>query len=317
MLSGDQPELAFAELKGALHGESADLVHRDGRLALISGPRPERVFLRMGYAKMASLLITLGDIGSVKEAISSYELPEGSYAVRAHRYSNFEGDRLSVERDVGRVVGESRGIDLEEPDNILDIYLGERVYAGLRVRDTRALSEREPFKRPYFSPVTLHPRMARALVNLTGISPGQALMDPFCGTGAVLMEAAMMGISAIGIDLDPSMIEGAKRNLSHYGLTAELHVGDIEAIREMEGMDAISTDPPYGRSSTTNKEPVESLYRRFFSASADALDRGKRLSMILPSEDYIELADDFRVVEKHSVKVHRSLTRHFYLLERL
>lgn len=44
------------------------------------------------------------------------------------------------------------------------------------------------------------PRMARAFINLCG---GTTLLDPFAGSGTALVESSVMGIPAIGVDIDP------------------------------------------------------------------------------------------------------------------
>ncbi len=316
LLSGDEPVLAYGELKGAAAGEDGIVESVNGRLAIVSGDRSEQVFHRMGYARSGAVHLISGDMKDVSSALESMEIPEGRYAVRAHKYGEFSGRSLDVERNIGATIGRRREINLKRPEHIIDVFLGPVIHAGIRIPDMRDFSKREPVKKPFFSPVTLHPRMARALINLTGMKRGQRILDPFCGTGAVLVEAGLMGMKAVGTDYDEDMLEGSRRNLEHYGVEAELLHMEISEIEKLRGVDAISTDPPYGRSSTTNREPVESLYARAFRAMAGTLDRGKRMSVILPSENYVSLAEDFRVLEKYSVKVHRSLTRHFYVLER-
>lgn len=42
----------------------------------------------------------------------------------------------------------------------------------------------------------------------------QLLLDPFCGTGVILQEAALIGYSSIGSDIDPRLIDFAKTNIS-------------------------------------------------------------------------------------------------------
>ena len=44
------------------------------------------------------------------------------------------------------------------------------------------------------------PRMARAFINLCG---GATMLDPFAGSGTALVEAAVMGVPSIGVDIDP------------------------------------------------------------------------------------------------------------------
>ena len=46
------------------------------------------------------------------------------------------------------------------------------------------------------------PRLARALLNFT-TQPGQRALDPFVGSGTLNVEATLMGIESVGIDIDP------------------------------------------------------------------------------------------------------------------
>lgn len=59
----------------------------------------------------------------------------------------------------------------------------------------------------------LPPKLARMMVNMTSMPRGRVL-DPFCGTGVVLQEAAILGYSTYGTDLSDKMIDYSKANLS-------------------------------------------------------------------------------------------------------
>jgi hypothetical protein len=53
-------------------------------------------------------------------------------------------------------------------------------------------------------PARLHPATARVLVELVGQGAGRSpLVDPFCGSGTVLVEARAAGLAAVGVDLNP------------------------------------------------------------------------------------------------------------------
>src|SRR3954470_6700449 len=58
-------------------------------------------------------------------------------------------------------------------------------------------------------PARLHPATARVLVELVaqgagrGALPGAPVVDPFCGSGTVLVEARALGAPAVGVDLNP------------------------------------------------------------------------------------------------------------------
>ena len=72
----------------------------------------------------------------------------------------------------------------------------------------------------------LPPKLAQVLINLCGPLPARSrILDPFCGTGVVLQEALLMGYCAYGTDLNPRMIEYAKKNL-HWLATNYAQTGD-------------------------------------------------------------------------------------------
>ncbi len=141
-LSGEHPTLPYAELKGAVEAEEAHILGTFGKIAVVTGKNAGMVFPRMGYARRSSLLISHGDFETVKRGIEDADLPEGSFAVRAYRYGNFPGKRRDVERRIGELVSKQRKIDLENPEHVLEIYLGNEIFAGLKIEDKRKLAER-------------------------------------------------------------------------------------------------------------------------------------------------------------------------------
>jgi len=48
-----------------------------------------------------------------------------------------------------------------------------------------------------------HPQMIRALLNIIGLSSGDTVLDPFIGSGTTAVEAELLGINCIGIDISP------------------------------------------------------------------------------------------------------------------
>src|SRR5258708_1805526 len=64
----------------------------------------------------------------------------------------------------------------------------------------------ESLTHPFHSyPARMHPATARVLVELVaaGAPRGAPLVDPFCGSGTVLVEARAAGLPAVGVDLNP------------------------------------------------------------------------------------------------------------------
>lgn len=60
-----------------------------------------------------------------------------------------------------------------------------------------------------------YPQLAKSLMNIVGTAPGSTIMDPFCGSGTVLLEAYLNGFWGIGCDMHPlaAKISSAKVNI--------------------------------------------------------------------------------------------------------
>lgn len=84
----------------------------------------------------------------------------------------------------------------------------------------------------------LPPKLAQTMINLaihaskSGQTQGANLLDPFCGTGVVLQEAALMGMDVFGTDLNPDMVNNTKININwlnrmlHLDVAPNLAIGD-------------------------------------------------------------------------------------------
>ena len=48
-----------------------------------------------------------------------------------------------------------------------------------------------------------HPQLIKALINIIGIKEGETILDPMCGSGTTNIEASLMGINSIAVDLSP------------------------------------------------------------------------------------------------------------------
>ncbi len=48
-----------------------------------------------------------------------------------------------------------------------------------------------------------HPQLIKAIINIIGIKEGETILDPMCGSGTTNIEASLMGINSIAVDLSP------------------------------------------------------------------------------------------------------------------
>ncbi|MGN6105503.1 MAG: TRM11 family SAM-dependent methyltransferase, partial [Kofleriaceae bacterium] len=96
-------------------------------------------------------------------------------------------------------------------------------------------------------PAASHPTVAAALAWLAEARPGDRVWDPFCGSGAELIERARRGpVRALhGSDLDAAALDAARANLGAAAITAELVRAD--ARHHAPGpVELILTNPPLG-----------------------------------------------------------------------
>ncbi|MFH1511468.1 MAG: DNA methyltransferase [Candidatus Woesearchaeota archaeon] len=150
-------------------------------------------------------------------------------------------------------------VNLDNPKTMIGIFvMGDTACAGILVMsNTNDFGVRKAHLRPALHPSSLHPKLARAMVNMTGIKSG-VLLDPFCGTGGILIEAALIGLSPLGCDISQKMVDAAKKNLEHFGLQAR--VKSMDALMLRRKVRFVATDLPYGRNTRADSR----LYKDFF-----------------------------------------------------
>ena len=312
----------------ALTGRDAIVVARDGRALVLDagGLAASALAARLGLAHAVMDGAVSGSLGRAVELAASVDLGGArTFRVRA-RHSEAAGagvDGRAIERGAGEAIlgrGTAR-VDLFRPEAEVRVLLCALAHAGLlggRV-DRPAMVARAGGKRPFSLPVSIHPKYARAMVNLSRARPGARVVDPFCGTGGILIEAALMGCEAVGSDLDQRMVAGTRTNLEHLGLRARLTRSDVGGFPEaLHGpFDAVVTDPPYGKSTWTGGEGPGSVLARFYDAAARGLQPGGRLVLCLPDPRMLpRSALPFSVESVHPLRVHKSLTRHVATLVR-
>lgn len=323
-LSGEHAELPRAEVVSCLLAEtgSAELV-MDGPGYLVARLREDQVravCARLALTHTAGRFLGECRLEGLDRMLAGLDLPDGTISVRVKRFQGVGSPGLSGELTsrIGDELSKGRKVDLTGADVRVKGLLSDRLllYLGEISVDRRQFETRHVRERPFFSPISLHPRYARALVNLTQVKRGQTLLDPFCGTGGIMMEAATIGVRVLGSDASAEMIDGCRRNLAHLGISWErLETADIGEIGETFGqVDAVATDPPYGRSATTMKEPVRELHARAFDSIAAVLRERAAAGVVLPwpCEGHVRL----ELESSFKQRVHRSLTRHYCVLRR-
>jgi len=340
LLSGEHESLPLAELRAALEAQDAhyEMLERRDRLVLLD--------VDPGDAAIATARSALVDwaqevlletearepqiLKAVEQVDFSKYLAHGShFGVRVTHVgpglqrSPVEGLQEEIGSRIWRSAKGEAKVDLRQPDRLfLGVLQENRFLLGIYLasRDRQGFAARRSPRRPFFIPSAMHPKTARVMVNLARTRPGETFLDPFCGTGGLLLEAAGVGGLPIGSDIDLQILSGCRQNLGHYGITfLGLRADARFAPVRSETVCAIATDPPYGRASSTKGAQVANLIRESLSSLADVLNRKGYLCFAAPLQTFdkdLLAATDFSIIEAHTMRVHRSLSRHILVLQR-
>lgn len=191
---------------------------------------------------------------------------------------------------------------LTPPNNeVIAAFTEKQLYlARTMVVYDSVLQQYRDESRPYISSeISTSPKICRTLLNLAGARPGDTVLDPFCGTGTILMEAALLGMKCIGIDINPEQVQGTKSNLAWFerdsGQKIEYQIirGDS---RELKGIvkkqiDAVAFEPSLGPvfSSQPNSENANAtiheltqLYHDVLIQIGEVLRPDGRVAMTVP-----------------------------------
>jgi tRNA (guanine10-N2)-dimethyltransferase len=285
---------------------------------LLKGPITERLAMTHNILKVVGVtyntpdaVLKLADTFDSRGYIGNGQ----SFVVRAKRikhHVDFPGEFLE-QKIGGCIYRKGFRANLKNPDVEFRLILSEKAVLGslLSSIDRSAYETRTPQNKPFFYPGVLMPRIARALTNLSGIKPGELFLDPFCGTAGILVEAGLVGARVIGIDAQEKIVMGAHMNLEAFKLDYVLMEGDACRVPFKDAtIDAVVTDPPYGRSAAILAESLEKLY----SCSLEEIQRVLKpggVAVVVSDKDVLEYGKKagLQVLEIYVQRVHRSLTR--------
>jgi tRNA (guanine10-N2)-dimethyltransferase len=312
-LSGEHPTLPFAELECV-----GRIIERHPQIAVAECPDPAAT-ARLALAH--TVMEYLGECEPTATALAALldDLALSSDRPFAARVKVIPGpgecpSQLDLERLMGSHI--KGPVSLRSPEVVYRAVIsGDRCYVGRVILDgLRSTYEiRGPATRPFFHPGVMMPRIARTMMNLSLISPGEVMCDPFCGTGGMLLEGELIGVRTIGSDFDPLMIRGSRLNVP----AARLMLADATALPlRSSSVDAVVTDFPYGQSVCIKADTLTKLYEGAFTEIRRVLKDGKR-AVVITHRDIRPIAREyFTVLQFHEQRVHKSLTRRVMVLEK-
>ncbi len=156
-----------------------------------------------------------------------------------------------------------------------------------------------PQQRPILS---IPPRLCKIMINLLGLKEGLVL-DPFCGIGTIIQEAALSGFQIKGMDIDRECVVAGRKNLEWLEKEYKIKIpeidrtvfkGDVKNLTSYfsrHSVDGIVTEPYLGppvkdtASMAYAKnilDRIEPMYNAFLYQASIVLKPNRRICIVTP-----------------------------------
>lgn len=142
----------------------------------------------------------------------------------------------------------------EESESPRQVLLGRKVADGCGFIGSKYSLKR----RRYIGPTSMDAELAFVMANMAGVQKDSLVLDPFCGTGGIMVACKALGAHVVGGDINILALRGKGKdrnidaNLQQYGLGGPLGLMRMDVLnsavhRNKTGwFDSIVCDPPYG-----------------------------------------------------------------------
>lgn len=318
VLSGEDMELAAAEVSALLDTEDHKV---SGNIMMATLDKKDAARLggfakRIAYTRRVSRVLFECDQTGLERSLESFDWSdiEGkSFCVR-----NFSATITIPESKLAGFVW--RGlkepkVDLNDPEATIELYSFEdKTICAARIFEVdNEFESRKAHLRPCLHPTSMHPKLARALVNLSGIWDG-TLVDPFCGSGGIMIEAGLIGFYAEGYDIDKAVLDKARINIAHFGVS-DFSLEQKDALTIRKDMEFIATDLPYGLN--TKAAGLDGLYAAFMKVLESYLT-GRAVIVFPDFYDHRRILEgaDLLIRGEYSHYLHKSLSKVIVVLEK-
>jgi tRNA (guanine10-N2)-dimethyltransferase len=338
-LSGEHENLPISEVKAILEaeGQSYRITQKLDQVLRLEADATcvEALKRRAAFTRLCALeLFTCSsETSSIVKAAQHARLEEvlkqgESFVVRVKHVKEYSSrtNGMTLERTLGALIVDkypTAKVSLKTPDTtFVGILTEDKFIFGVKLAEIQAkpFVERRPRKKPFFHPSAMQAKLARCMINLARPKAGETILDPFCGTGTMLIEAKLIGCQALGLDIQRRMAKGTIRNMAHFKVKPEGIIIADAKDPPLTRVDCVVTDPPYGISSTTLKRTTKQIIEEVLTAVYELLSNGRRVCMAAPKK--LDIAQTgtrlgYKHLESHFVYVHRSLTREIVVFEKV
>ena len=232
--------------------------------------------------------------------------------------SHCEGKKIDVKLEMRNAMFRKKELVNEikkEGSGEVNVFLwinGEHVIAGL---DTTGEGLHHRGYERFKHPASLNPLIASSLLTISGWK--REFVDPFCGSGTILIEGyhQFKGVGnewrfryekkkinknepeIIGVEINEKYVEGAKLNAKAARAKVRIIQGDSKFLNKYANSNYIITNPPFGLR-MSDKKKVFGLYESFANNIEEHFS-GAILTMIIP---HTKFENYFKIEEKRKIK---------------
>ena len=170
----------------------------------------DKLFFRLAYTKFIYEYLFEGTKNNILNKIKEFnwnKIYKKNFCVRFHGTTKFK--QIDFSDIIWKKLTNPK-VELVVPETSIEFFFKDSIIAARLVYENKEeFEERRAHLRPELSPISLDPRLARCLINLTGIEKG-IILDPFCGVGGILIEAGLMNLKPVGYDIDKITLQKCK-----------------------------------------------------------------------------------------------------------
>ncbi|HLC64598.1 MAG TPA: THUMP domain-containing protein [Candidatus Nanoarchaeia archaeon] len=288
----------------------------------------------------------------IKDSLEKKPLPEGAYKVLSIRRGIHSFNSDDVMRNVGTCLNQlGKEIDLRNPDNLLVVFIRDSTCCvGL---DLAQLDLHKREYRIFTSPSDIRGTIAYAMVRFSGFKEGDILLDPFCNSGTIVIEAALYATKRsprfyekaklknckidfekidskikkseskiTAVDANHRNVVATKKNSKIAGIVKDIDFSrsDVEWMDikfEKGSIDRIVTKLPAIRKEGNREKMLKILDEFFYNGEYVLGDNGKMAIMTENIEDLKPLVEKHHFVIKEEIKVDMGKEeKHIYIIEK-
>lgn len=202
-------------------------------------------------------------------------------------------------------VAHRHGWRYQHDDRLADLNLRlflEHETAVIGIRLSKSPLHDRPYQQSHL-PGALKPSVAAALVSLAGVTSHTSVLDPCCGSGTILIEAALCGASVYGGDNNPAALAAACVNCASAHIAASLCLWDACSLPFANAsIDRIICNLPWGRQVAIEENPSQ-LHPRILAEMSRVLAPGGRIVLLTSAPDVLD-PFDFHIEQRYQISLY-------------